>query len=76
MPDALQQFAKETIEDLLRDLPIEQRLKGVPLEKRLQGSSVDDLLAALSPEMRAALTRRIKEEAGPGPDRDSQAAGE
>jgi len=81
MPDALEQFAKETIEDLLKDLPIEQRLQGVPVEQRLQGVPVEqrlqgvpveqrlqgvpveELLAALSPELRAALTQRIKEQA-------------
>jgi len=68
MSDALQQFAKETIADLLRDLPIEERLKGVPPERllpHLGGLSADELLAGLSPELRAALTQRIKEQTTP-----------
>ncbi len=69
MPDALQEFARETIEQLLRELPAEQLLKGVPPKKRLEGLSadqrleglsLDDLLAALSPENRAALARRVR----------------
>ena len=39
MPDALQQFTDETIEELLKKLPVERKLKGV---------STDDLLAALA----------------------------
>jgi hypothetical protein len=53
MPDALEQFAKETTEEFLKNLPA---------EKRLQGLSPDELLAAMSPEMRAALAQRLKED--------------
>ena len=35
MPDMLEQFAEETIEELLKRLPTEKRLKGVPVEERL-----------------------------------------
>jgi len=52
MPDLLEQFAEETIEELLRKLPAEKRLKGL---------SPDELLAALSPETRAALAERLKD---------------
>jgi hypothetical protein len=52
MPDMLEQLARETIEDLLKNLPVKERLKGV---------SADDLLEALSPEMRAALAQRLKD---------------
>jgi hypothetical protein len=85
MPDMLEQFAKETIEELLKELPAETRmqglpadarLQGLPAETRLKGLSVDDLLAALSPETRAALAQRLKDdgwrpntEAG-GPEHD------
>jgi hypothetical protein len=61
MPDALEEFARETIEELLNELPIEQRLKGLSAEERLKGLSVNELLAALSPEKRAALARLLKE---------------
>jgi hypothetical protein len=58
MPDALQQFAKETIDELLNELSPKERLKGM---------SVDELWAALSPQDRAALTKRVKEEASSPP---------
>ena len=70
MPDALEQFARETIEELLKELPVEERLKGLSdearlkglsAEARLKGLSLDDFLAALSPETRAALKQRLKE---------------
>ncbi len=51
MPDALEQFAEETIEELLKKLPVAKRIKGL---------SPDDLLAALSPESRAVLAQRLK----------------
>jgi hypothetical protein len=88
MPDALEQFAKETIEELLKETPLEQRIKGVPAEQllervpaeqRLKGLSADELLvallAALSPETRASLAQRLKEYEqphGPGADDPQQ----
>ena len=51
MPDQLEEFTRETIDRLLKELPA---------EKRLEGLSVDDMLAALTPEMREALARRLK----------------
>jgi hypothetical protein len=66
MPDALEEFARETIVELLKNLSIEERLKGLSLEERLKGLSLDDLLAALPPETRAALAQRLKED-GPLP---------
>jgi hypothetical protein len=56
MPDALEQFAEETIEELLKNMPVERRIKGL---------SVDDLVAALSPEKRAALAQRLKDSETP-----------
>jgi hypothetical protein len=76
MPDSLeqlQQFAEETIEELLNNMPPEQLLKRrppetidelvkrVPLEQLLKRLSADDLLATLSPETRAALAQRLKD---------------
>ncbi|HVS34157.1 MAG TPA: hypothetical protein VMS17_01165 [Gemmataceae bacterium] len=52
MPDPLQELARETIDELLKELPVKERIKGL---------SVDDLLAALSPETRAALAQRLRE---------------
>ena len=56
MPDSLEQlkqFAEETIEELLKDMPAQRRLKGL---------FPDEVFAALSPEARAALARRLKED--------------
>jgi hypothetical protein len=52
MPDLLGQLTEETIEQFPKKLPVEKRLKGL---------SPDDLLAALSPETRAALAPRLKD---------------
>jgi hypothetical protein len=71
MPDALEQFSEETIEELLKELPpakrlkglsVDERVKGLSVDERLTGLSVDDLLAALSPEARAALAQRLQEQ--------------
>jgi hypothetical protein len=51
MPDALEEFTRETIEEILRELPIKKRLEGLTLEQRLEG---------LTPEERAALLRLLK----------------
>jgi hypothetical protein len=87
MPDKLEEFTRETIDRLLRELPVEKRLEGlsveerleglpvdkllegvpvekllegIPVKKRLEGMSSDELLAALSPQMREALARRLE----------------
>ncbi|MCI0465044.1 MAG: hypothetical protein L0Z62_49620 [Gemmataceae bacterium] len=49
MPDLLRELADETIEELFKTMPVERRLRGL---------SVDDLLAALPAETRAALVAR------------------
>ena len=68
--DMLEQLTRETIDELLKELPAEERLKGLPAEERLKGLSiqerlkglsVDDLLAALSAEKRAALAKLLRE---------------
>ena len=33
-PDALEQFARETIEELLKEMPAEERLKGLSAKER------------------------------------------
>jgi hypothetical protein len=55
-------LAKTPPEKLLQMLSVEQRLEGLPAEQRLEGLSADDMLRALTPEVRAALLRRLKEE--------------
>jgi hypothetical protein len=52
MPDMLEQFAKETIEELLKKLPTEERLKGVPAAERLKGLPAAERLKGLSAEER------------------------
>ena len=51
MPDALEEFTRETIDRFLRELPLEKRLEGLTLEQRLEG---------LSPEQRQALLRLLQ----------------
>jgi hypothetical protein len=74
MPDKLEEFTRETIDQLLRELPVEKRLEGVPMEsllervpkeKVVERMSVDELLAALSPQTREALARRLKTNGSP-----------
>jgi hypothetical protein len=60
--EQLKQFAKDTIEELLRELTPEERLKGLPAEERLKGLSLDELFEALSPEDRAKFAQRLKNE--------------
>jgi hypothetical protein len=68
MPDMLEQFAEETINELLKNMPVEKRLKGL---------SADEVLAALSPETRAALAQRLKDYGSPqGPGTGAPEHGE
>jgi len=70
MPNMLEEFARQTIDQLLKELPVEkrleglsaeERLKGLPAEERLKGLSAEDLAKGLSPEMlRAALAEKLK----------------
>ena len=50
--EQLEQFAKQTIENLLKDLPPEERLKGLPPEERLKGLPPEERLKGLPPEER------------------------
>jgi hypothetical protein len=54
MPNKLEEFAQQTIEELLRKLPAEERLKGLSPEQRLEGLSPEELRKRLSPEERLA----------------------
>ncbi len=66
MPDLLEQFAEQTIEDLLKKLPAErllkilsaeERLRGLPVEERLRGLPVEERLRGLSlDDLLAALS--------------------
>ena len=61
MPDQLNEFVRETIDELLKTLPAEERLKGLPAEElrkrlspeeRLEGLPAEELRKRLSPEER------------------------
>ena len=61
MPDALEEFTRQTIDKLLKELPPkkllealtpEQRLEGLTPEKRLEGLSPEKRLEGLTPEKR------------------------
>jgi hypothetical protein len=78
MADALEEFAQQTIDELLKKLPAkrllerltsEERLEGLPAEERLKGLSVDEMLAALSPDLRREFARKLK---GNGSDANPQ----
>ena len=69
MPDKLQEFVRQSIDQLLASLPAEERLKGLPAdelrkrlstEERLKGLTADEVVKALPPEMLEALARRLK----------------
>ncbi|MCC7424163.1 MAG: hypothetical protein IT428_28180 [Planctomycetaceae bacterium] len=52
MATQLEEFARKTIEELLKELPPEKRLEGLTPEDRLEGLSPEDRLEGLSPEER------------------------
>jgi hypothetical protein len=75
MPDKLEEFARETIDRLLEELPVEKRreglsldellklLKDLPIQKRPEGLSPEERLKGLSPdELLKALPRETLEE--------------
>jgi hypothetical protein len=73
MSDALEEFTRQTIAEILKKLPVEERLKGISTDEvlkvlspaeRLKGLSTEELLGALSPEARESLAQRLK---GNGP---------
>ncbi len=60
MPDMLEQLARETIDEL-NQMTAEEHRKRLTTKERLEGLSVDELLAALPPEIRAALAQRLRD---------------
>jgi hypothetical protein len=50
MPDALEEFTRQTIDRILKEIPIKKRLEGLSPEERLKG---------LSPEEREELLRLL-----------------
>jgi hypothetical protein len=51
MPEKLEKFVRQSIDDFLKSLPAEERLKGL---------SAEEIVRALSPETREALARQLK----------------
>ncbi len=45
MPDMLEEFTRQSIAELLRELPVEKRLEGLTPEQRVQGLAAETLLA-------------------------------
>jgi hypothetical protein len=63
MPTALEEFARETIDELLKELPIEKRLellKELPVEKRLEGLTPEQRVQGLSAEELFELAKKLK----------------
>ncbi len=48
MPDLLREFYNETIDQMLKELPIEKRLEGLTPEQRVQGLSAEELRRLLN----------------------------
>ncbi len=74
MPDALEEFTRETIERFLKELPVEKRLEGLSPEqrleglspkRRLEGLSLEQRLEGLSPEDRQRLLRLLQAQEKP-----------
>ncbi len=57
MPEKLEEFVRQSIDDLLKSLPAEERLKGL---------SAEEIVRALPPETREALARQLRAN-GPSP---------
>ena len=60
MPDKLQEFVRETIDELLASLPPEKLREQLSPEERLKGLSAEEILKALPPETREALARQLQ----------------
>jgi hypothetical protein len=63
MPNALEEFARETIDELLKELPIEKRLEGVPVEKLLERLTPEQRVQGLSAEELEKLLELAKKKA-------------
>jgi hypothetical protein len=67
MASALEEFARETMDKLAERLPVEKRFELVqelPAEKRLE--LVEKLFAGLSPEQRAQLAKKLRDNGASG----------
>jgi hypothetical protein len=65
MSDKLKEFARETIDELLKNMSVEQRLKGLTVDEviaglsRMKGVPMDELIAGLPSDTLAAVARRL-----------------
>jgi hypothetical protein len=65
----LEEMHRLTVEQIIKETFTVEFLKTIPVEKRIEGLSVDELLAALTPQTREALAHRLKDgEASPKQD--------
>jgi hypothetical protein len=69
MSEILKEYARQSLDNILKNLTPEQRLKGlsneellkmVPVNERLKGLTPDEMLKALPPEVIQLLTQRLK----------------
>ncbi len=61
MSEVLDRFVKETVEQIVRDLPVEERLRGVSTEERLRGVPLEEIVAALPPEEQEAMLALLQQ---------------
>jgi len=60
MPDMLEEFARETIDRLLKELPAGELRKHLSVGERLEGLSAEELARGLSPETLRELVEKLK----------------
>jgi hypothetical protein len=72
MSKELQEYARERIKELLKDVPPEERLEGLLAEERLKGLSPEERLKGLSPEELEAMEVLIRQRKANGPSTKPQ----
>jgi hypothetical protein len=69
MSELLKEYARQSLDNIMKNLTLEQRLKlltaeerlkGLPAEERLKGLTPEEMLKALPPEVIQLLTQRLK----------------
>jgi hypothetical protein len=60
MPTPLEEFAREAIDEILKELPAEKRLEGLSPEQRVQGLSPEQRVQGLSREELLKLAEKLK----------------
>jgi hypothetical protein len=60
MPDMLEELYRETIDRLLKELPVEKRLEGLTPEQRVQGLTPEERMQGLSLDALQELLERLK----------------